>query len=71
MRDDAENEFSEDSEEQDEMTVDFLSLNPPLVAVFDGEGYSLIGCKRTSKLQCLLCDLLCVIYFVIYFVSTL
>ena len=56
MRDYAENESSEDSEEQDEMTVDFLFLNPPLVAVFDGEGYSLIGCKRTSKLQCLLCD---------------
>ena len=27
------------SEEQDEVTVDFLSLNPPLVAVFDGESY--------------------------------
>ena len=43
-------------EEQDEMTVDFLSLNPPLVAVFDGESYGLVGCKRTSKFQCLLCD---------------
>ena len=41
------------------MTVDFLSLNPPLVAVFDGESYGLVGCKRTSKLQCLLCEHRC------------
>ena len=37
------------SEKNEEITVDFLSLNPPLVAVFDGDTYGLVGCKRTSK----------------------
>ena len=46
-------------EENEEMTVDFLSFHPPLVAVFDGNAYGLVGCKRTSKFQCLLCDHRC------------
>lgn len=54
MTDEAEGD--EDCEEQDELTGDFLSLDPPLVAVFDGESYDLVGFKHTSKLQCLLCD---------------
>ena len=38
FEDDEQMESDEDtSEEQDEVTLDFLSLNPPLVAVFDGE----------------------------------
>jgi hypothetical protein len=42
----------QNSGDEDELTVDFLSLDPPLVAVFDGALYGLVGFKRTSKLQC-------------------
>ena len=38
-------------EDQDELVIDFLTLEPPLVAVFDGDSYGLVGYKRTSKLQ--------------------
>lgn len=37
------------------MSVNILSLEPILGAVFDGVGYGLVGRKRTPKLQCLLC----------------
>ena len=46
-------------DEQDGLVVDFLSLDPLLVAVFDGETYGLVGHKRTSKLQCLMCSHRC------------
>ena len=39
-----------------EVSADFLSLDPPLVAMYDGSLYGLIGRKRTTKLQCLLCN---------------
>ena len=60
FEDDEEMDSDEDtSEENKEIIVDFLSLNPPLVAVFDGDAYGLVGCKRTSKFQCLLCNHRC------------
>ena len=43
-------------ESNDEVSADFLSLDPPLVAMYDGSSYGLIGRKRTTKLQCLLCS---------------
>lgn len=46
-------------EEENELSVDFLSLEPPLVALYDGRTYGLIGHKRTTKLQCLHCDSRC------------
>lgn len=49
----------ENNGDEDELTVDFLYLDPPLVAVFDGASFGLVGFKRTSKLQCLLCDYRC------------
>ena len=49
----------QNSGDEDELTVDFLSLDPPLVVVFDGASFGLVGFKRTSKLQCLLCDHRC------------
>ena len=49
----------DDGEDQADLTVDFLSLEPPLVAVFDGGAFGLVGFKRTTKLQCLLCDHKC------------
>ena len=44
---------------EEELIVDILSVDPPLVAVYDGHSYGLVGYKRTSKLQCLLCNHRC------------
>lgn len=49
----------ENKENQDVLVIDFLTLEPSLVAVFDGDSYGLVGYKQTSKLQCLLCDHKC------------
>ena len=43
-------------DDESELSVDFLGLEPPLVALFDGSMYGLVGHKRMTKLQCLLCD---------------
>ena len=58
MEEDEDGNDENDSEEED-LIVDILSLDPPLVAVYDGHSYGLVGYKRTSKLQCLLCDHRC------------
>ena len=57
MEEDEDGNDENDSEE--ELIVDILSLDPPLVAVYDGHSYGLVGYKRISKLQCLLCDHRC------------
>ena len=45
-------------DEQDGLVVNFLSLDPLLFAVFDGD-YVLVWHKHTSKLQCLMCSHCC------------
>ena len=49
----------DDGRELPETSVDFLSLDPLLVAVNDGSSFGLLGHKRTSKLKCLICSSHC------------
>ena len=50
-----EEDSEEQCEENNDVSVDILNLEPILGAVFDGVGYGLVGRKRTPKFQCLLC----------------
>ena len=49
----------DDGRKLPETSVDFLSLDPLLVAVNDGSSFGLLGHKRTSKLKCLICSSHC------------